>query len=239
MTAKAIVWNGTFGDSTLPRISLGHTPALPGAMFDWAADDLPLGDVSAWRSLAGGETLTRDGSPQVVNSGGGHAVQLDGIKDRMRYAGTFGGERTFVFVYRFPKVIGSSSIVYGYSGPLTGSEIVTTSDDYRIYGRVDPRWNDSVNDTIFPSPKIVMDTDWHVLIMSIAGDDSAIRIDNADSPGKLTPVDTDGVTLGYGLTSTSRTNIEYKRVAVLPGGTTGAYRDTLTNQLATRYGITL
>lgn len=43
--------------------------------------------------------------------------------------------------------------------------------------------------------------------------------------------------LGYALSGVNRTNIEYKRVAVLARAATADLRTALVNQLSARYGI--
>lgn len=231
MSAKAIVWDGEFGNPMLPQISIGYSPILPNALFDWAADGLPLGPITNWSSMVDGAALSSDGgSPQVVNSGSGRAIRLNGTSDRMRTQYVVNTPRTFVVVYRFTAVEPSSAVLYGYLSN-TGGAIMSDSSSVLINGAGGGQF-------LTPNPYIKPDTSWHVTVLSVNGANSAFRHDDREITGSLTVKPTDGITLGFGGAPDFRAPIEFKRVAVIEGGTTAAYRESLVAQLAQRYGIT-
>lgn len=231
MTAKAIVWDGSFGDTTLPRVSLGYAPLLPNAIHDWAADSLPLGVVSTWSSAASGLSLIADaGGPEVVSSNG-RAVRFNGTTDRMRLPFVISTARTFVVVYRFTSVIPSAAVLYGYTSTVGGA-ITTDGASSLIGGTIGSQY-------LTLNPKVAPDTEWHVAVLSVNGANSAFRHDEAEVVGTATVNNTDGITLGFAGGSPGRAPIEYKRVAVLAGGTTAAQRESIVSQMAGRYGITL
>lgn len=232
MTARAIVWDGSFGDTSLPKISLGFAPTLPGAIYDWAADSLPDGTLSTWPSAINGASLAADsGGPIVLSSGGGKAVRFNGTTDRMRLPFVLTSARTFVAVYRFTTVRGGASVTYGYLS-TAGGAITTDGASTLIGGTIGSEF-------LIPGPHIAPDTNWHIAVLSVNGSNSAFRQDKVEVVGNAPLNNTDGLTLGFASGGNNRAPIEYKRVAVLAGGTTGAQRDSIVNQLAARYNITL
>lgn len=232
MTAKAIVWDGSFGDVTLPRVSLGFAPPLHNTIYDWAADDLPMGLLGTWPSIASGVNLTADsGAPQVVTSSGGKAVRFDGEADRMRLAFSLTGARTIVAVYRFTSVVPSAAVTYGYLNTVGGA-ITTDTASTLVGATIGTQY-------LTPSPRAVPDTSWHVALLSVNGDNSAFRHDRSEGTGEAPVGVMDGITLGFSARAGNRAPIEYKRVSILSGGTTGAQRDAIVNQMASRYGISI
>lgn len=231
MTARAIVWDGSFGDPTLPKIELAYAPILPGAIYDWSADSLPLGLLPSWGSAVGGATLTANGSPQVVESGGGKAVRLDGTVDRYQNRVVVSGPRTFAIVYRFTAVEASNSVLYGRLTDAGGA-IMTDSGNAFVAGRAG-------GTLLGQTPPIVPDTNWHVAVLTVNNSASAFRHDNIERTGTLPLNDTDGITLGFGGSPDFRGPIEYKRVAILAGGTTAVQRNEIVAHLASRYGVNI
>lgn len=231
MTAKAIVWDGSFGDTTLPKIGLGFAPALPNALYDWASDGLTDGVLSTWASSTNGAALAADsGGPIVVPAGGGKAVRFNGTNDRMRIPFALSGAQTLVAVFRFtaaPRV--GDSVLYGYTSISEGAMSVGPGiDSFAGHGG---------GQYILPVPSIPGDTSWHVALVTINGSSSAFRVDGIDVPGTLPAATRAGLTLGFSAATGGRASIEYKRVAVLAGGTSGWQRDSIVNQLRARYGI--
>lgn len=230
MTARAIAYPGSFGDSTLPRISLGYAPPLSAALYDWAADGLPLGEIKNWNSSVEGPAFVADvGNPIVVDSGGSRAVRFDGVDDRMRVPFALSSPYTLVTVFRVITKIPNSAVLYGYASAEEGSLQSDGLGDF-IGGYVAGTY-------LAPNPRATVDANWHVGILSVNGANSATRVDEKEVLGTLPESTRAGMTLGYALSGVNRTNIEYKRVAVLAGGATADQRTALVNQLSARYGI--
>lgn len=227
MTARAIVWPGSFNDDTLPRVTLSYTSPLPGATYDWAADNLPEGAISSWPSLTGSNSLVADGgTPIVVQSGASKHVAFDGVSNRMRLAFSMSAPHTVVTVFRYVTLSDLNVVHFGYGGAGAGA---LESDE--TYGTLRGR---SSTGFITPSPAVTPDTAWHVSIITANGASSGMTIDGIDYIGNIGSNTRDGITLGYGDTNT-RTKIEYKRIAVIPSAMTQPERIVLSDQLTARY----
>jgi hypothetical protein len=77
--------------------------------------------------------------------------------------------------------------------------------------------------------------DW-VAAYTVDGVNSGLTIDLRNTQGNLGVETRDGITLSYAAGNT-RTPIEYKRVAILTGGTTTTDRAAIIATLKARYGI--
>ncbi|WP_417372729.1 hypothetical protein [Glutamicibacter protophormiae] len=231
--ARAIVWDGSFNDTSLPKINLNYVPALPKAIYDFAADGLPIGSLNAWPDSANGaEMIVRVGAPTVVEVGGKRAVKLNG--DRLGLDFTVTGPRTIVAVYRFTTLNTYRNMVtWGWAndqGGAIGSSYMST----QMVGRV------STTESLSLSA-IKPDTSWHIAILSVNGANSCFRVDNTEVAGSLTLNDLKGITLGYSPDEppSYTVPIEFRRVSILGGTTTQPERNQLVNMLAARYGIVL
>lgn len=232
MTARAIVWDGSFGDPTLTKLNINHVPVLPNSLYDWAADALPVGPLSSWPSMTGTGSITADaGIPSVVESAGGRFVKFDGEDDRMRFRYNQNSPQTFVAVYRFVNPQLGDSVVYGYNSASTGS-ISTGTDIFTISSFGNGKW-------IVPNPPILPDTKWHVALLTIDGANTVLRHDSREVAGTLPTGTRDGLALGYSTKPGNASAIEYKRVVNYPFALNASSRDQLVNQLAARYGIAI
>lgn len=228
MSARAIIAPLSFGDSSLPRINLTYTRPIPGATYDWAVNQMPVGPLAQWPSLVGGTTLQATGtSPVVAGSGKGKVVRFDGVGSRLQSQFTLAGAQTIVAVYRFVAPKALDTVHYGFAQSEAGTlGIPAGADNTRAV---------SGSTLLFPSPALVPDTNWHTSILSVAGDKSVLRIDNSETSGNLSAGTRDGLTLGFSGSAGSRAAIEYKRVAIIPGGTTPAQRDAIMAQMMSEY----
>lgn len=229
--ARALVYGGSFSGANFPKVQLQYTSPLPYSVYDWAADDLPLGPLSTWASLTGGLNLpVMSGSPTVINSGGGRAVSFDGIDDQMRVAYTRGTPHTIAVVFRFVSPKRGETVFYGYGGASAGSVLIDVGAD-SIVGL-------GSSTTLRFSPVVVPDNKWHVVLLSVDGPNSVLRVDGREMTGTLPIAARDGINLGYGTTgSGGKSNIEYKRVIQFSGAASSGTRDSIVNTLASRYGI--
>lgn len=230
MTARVIAWDGVFTQEGLPQIALTHTPTLPGASHDWAADTLGAGGVAAWPALAGGVVFTADGAaPVLMEESGGKFLRFDGQSSRMQARTPMFEAHTIIVVYRFRAPEQNSVVHFGLAG--TGVGAVGTGGGGATINAV------GGGRFIVPNPYIAPDTAWHVVALTIDGAASALRHDNFETPGNI-PVGTrDGVTLGFAAGRSGRTAIDYKRVAIIPGSMDSATRAGLVAYLKDRYGV--
>lgn len=230
MTAIGPVWPGTYSDTSLPTVGLLYTPPLDGAICDFAVDNLPLGAVTFWPSSVGSNGLVSDGTaPQVIAAGAGKAVAFDGITSRMRVPLVHNAAYTIVAVYRFAENRNADTVVFGYSSANEGI-ITASADGTAMYAA-------SGGTSIFPSPPVTPDTNWHTAVLSVNGSTSALRIDGNEITGNLPIAARAGLNLGFRNLSNGRSLVEYKRVAMLAGGTTAWQRNSLVTQMQQLYGL--
>lgn len=230
MTARVIAWDGVFTQEGLPQIALTHTPTLPGASHDWAADTLGAGGVAAWPALAGGTAFIADGAaPVLMEEGRGKLLRFDGRTSRMKASTPMTGAHTIIAVYRFRAPNQNSLVHFGLSGIGVGA-VLTSGDGATINAAGGGRF-------IVPNPYISPDTAWHVVALTIDGAASALRHDDFEVPGNIPAGSRDGVTLGFADGGAGRTAIDYKRVAIIPGSMDSATRAGLVAYLKDRYGV--
>ena len=231
--ARSIIWPGSFGDTSLPKINLGYTPPLAGAVYSWSADNLPLGPLTEWFDAVNGVRLGTDaGSPEVIVSDDGRAVSFDGVDDRMRtmLPEPIVGAHTVVVVYRLVSPKYGDVIVSDYSGAPTASSQLSVANTLNYVAS-------SEGAVSFASP-IAADTGWHVGIMHRDGANSALRIDSQEETGTMPNTrNRVGVVLGYGTQPPARSAIEVKRMDILIGALDAPQRATIANSLGARYGI--
>lgn len=231
MPGRAIVANVSFGDTTLPKIDITYTAPLAGALYDFAVDQLPLGPVASWPSLVDGLPLVADGStmPTVITDGASKTVRFNGTIDRMQINTNLNTAHSMVVVAKLRAPVPSDQVFYGKSSNSEGAiGIPAAGGNYSGYGG---------GNTLGMSPAVVPDANWHVFILTQAGASSAVRVDNAESLGTITVAQRNGITLGFGNLADLRSEIDYKRVALIPGTMTTAQRTAIVAQLKAQYGI--
>ncbi|KUM31898.1 hypothetical protein AQ436_01925 [Arthrobacter sp. EpRS66] len=229
--ARALVFQGSFGDPTLPKANLFYTSPLQYAVYDWAADGLPLGPIANWQSLNGGASFNADpaGVPTVIDSGGSRAVSFDGVNDRMRIQYSRTTPHTIAAVFRLVNPEPGAAILYGYLNASPGSIMRSTVGD-TLAANNGSTW-------ITPSPDIPSDTSWHVALLSLDGANTVLRIDGKEATGNFAAGNRDGLTLGFKSGGNFRAAIEYKRVVQFSGPAVASTRSAIVNSLAARYGI--
>lgn len=227
MTARAIIAPLSFGDTSLPRINLTYVRPIAGAAYDWAVNQLPAGSVTQWPSLIDGTALVADGTaPTVSGEGKARTIRFDGTSSRMRVALSSAGAETIVAVYRFVTPKALDTVYYGL---LAASGSLGSGADGRM------RAVSGTAAALYPSPDVKIDANWHVSIVTLNGASSAVSLDGIERAGNL-PIGTrDGVTLGFSGATGNRAAIEYKRVAIIPGGMTTTQRAAITEQMRADY----
>lgn len=228
--ARVITWDGLFGRDSLPQISLAHTPALPGATFDWAADTLFPGGVASWADMVSGQRFTANGAtPQLIEDSSGKYLSFDGKSARMQVSTPISEAHSVIVVYRFKAPDAYSVVHYGTSGSGVGW-VGTGGSGATVNAG-------GSGSFLVPSPYIKPDTGWHVAILTVDGAESAFRHDDAEVAGSIAVGARDGLTLGFATGGTGRTAIDYRRVAIIPGGMDSARRAGITAYLRQRYGF--
>jgi len=231
MPGRAIIAPVSFGDTTLPKIDITYVAPLAGALYDFAVDQLPLGPVASWASLVDGVPIVADGSttPTVMTDGATKMVRFNGTIDRMKVTTNLATARTIVAVARLRAPVALDQIFYGASTSNEGAiGVPSGATNYAGYGG---------GSTLSLSPAVVPDANWHVFILTHAGTSSAVRVDNTETTGNLPLATQATLTLGFGPAADFRSEIDYKRVAILAGGTTTAQRGAIVAQLKAQYGI--
>jgi hypothetical protein len=206
-------------------------PVSFGALYDFAVDQLPLGPLATWPSLVDNTTMPADGAtmPTVITDGASKTVRFNGTIDRMRIDTNLNTAHSVVVVAKLRAPITLDQIVYGKTANSEGAiGIHSSGGNYAGYGG---------GSTLLMSPTVVPDTNWHVFILTHAGASSAVRVDNSETTGNLPVAQRDGITLGFLGTADNRSEIDYKRVALIPGAMTTAQRTAIVAQLKAQYGI--
>lgn len=231
MSGRAVIAPLSFGDSSLPRIDITYVPEIVGAVADFAADQLPVGSLPSWRSQVGSTVLVADGSttPQVVSDGGRRSVRFNGSADRMQAALNVQGAHTVLSVARYRSTIGGEVVHWGASA--TEPAVVSLAGNDNMGASAGGR-------ALLPSPPVIPGTGWHVIAASFAGDGSALNVDGREYAGTLGDAARTRLVLGFGPAgSSSRTAIDYRRVAVIPGMMSAAERARLVSQMVAHYGM--
>ena len=231
---RAIVWPGSFGDTTLPKVDLSYTPPTPGALYSWIAANQPLGSLTQWADSISGVTPALTGTaPTVIDTPAVRVVDFNGETGGPRMMGPFptplAGSYTAIVVYRLTKPItGGEGIIFASSTTTQGGVYVQTGEN-PILKAADG--SSQINTTI------TADNDWHVAILTIDGSSSALRIDGYELAGTLTGESRNGIQLGTSIGATSRAAIQYARVEFIPGPMNNTKRAALAQQLMRQHGI--
>lgn len=227
--ARVIVWDGLFGADNLPTVPLNYVPPIPGASFDWVADTLTPGGVANWADQVSGASFIADGkAPQLVVEEGSKLLRFDGASSRMAISTpSVSGSHTIIAVYRFRAPDSNSVVHFGRGG--SGAGFVSTNGE-TMRGGGNGSW-------AVPNPYIAPDTNWHVAILTVDGAGSAFRHDALETAANITPAQRDGITLGFATGGTGRTAIDYKRIAIVPGGMDSSRRGALSKFLDTVHKV--
>ena len=231
MTARAIVFPGSFGDTSLPKISLAFARPLPFALLDCAVESLPAGPITTWDSSVGFSGFsTVEGSPTVTGTGSNKVLSFNGTTDRMQASLNISTPHTVAAVFRFGTAGPDSQVFTGLTGESEGA--VKTNPQGTNFGLV------AGATSLTGNPPIIADTNWHVVVASFAVGASSMRYDNQDIAGTLAQAIRTGVTLGHSKVGPAfKQKIEYKRIVLMGGATTSAQRSAISGYLKQRYGI--
>lgn len=232
MPGRAIISNVSFGDTTLPKIDITYIPPLVGATYDFAVDQLPLGPVASWPSLVDTGAFVADGAtvPQVITDGASKTVRFNGTVDRMKLTLNMNTAHSVVVVAKLRAPIANDQIFFGSTANTEGAiGVAGNGTSWAGYG--------GGAATLTMNPPLAPDANWHVFILSHQGTSSAVRVDSAETPGNLPVAQRNGITLGFAAAGDLRADIDYKRIAVIPGVMTVAQRAAIVAQLKGQYGI--
>lgn len=225
MTGKAIVFPGSFGNSSLERIDLNAPPNLPGAVFDFAADSLPLGPLAAWRDLVAGNPWTTYGGVKVIDDGGGRAVETNGVDGLMLRVHAMSQPHTVVIVARYKTIpVGGALLMNTNPGDQLNVGVGSSGGGY-----ISSAGKSGTAGTGQP----LVDLNYHVLITVFNGTSSSVMADNAEATGLDLGINArSGIRGGYG---TTYSNIAYKRVALFPTALDLGQRNSVRNAMRAQY----
>lgn len=222
--ARIIRWSGAFSQvGDMPTLTIPSTPSLPGASYDWTAETLTPGQVAHWSDQVSGAILQADGTaPTLKEVGGFKTLAFDGKTSRMRVFLPVDGPHTIATVFRFTDTAARNIVHYGTGGSGAGWVALSSTGSNVSAG--------GLGVSIPQNPELAPDTDWHIAILSL-GQNTAFRYDTYETAGTLSGlVKRDGLTLGYGQ-GNSRTPIEYRRIAIIPGEMDSTQRGALYQHL--------
>ena len=161
------------GADDLPRIAPARPVPAPGAVADWAADQLPLGPVGVWSSMVGTHALaapvvpSNSQRPLVIGEGADRYVSFDGENDRLDTAMSVLSPFTVVLVARLPQVGPNQRIMSGG----TNDAGVTIGPDSAMVNWI-------ASNGTFRIFEATPDADWHVFIMAFDGPNSFFMLDD-------------------------------------------------------------
>lgn len=221
--ARTIVrlgWGTIVGTITPPS----SIPLLTGSSREWNARSHAVGGtVAPWPDLRGGASLINAGGsaqPTVMEESGSKFVRFDGVDDLVADT-SFVGTQPHTRVVRFRWVVApsGSKTVVGSTGTGTAGNTfgtVSASNNYQA----------NAGTPLVASPAIAPDTGWHTAIIVFNGATSVLSIDGVETVGNAGAQTGGGIRLGAasGTTPTVFSNIDYKRLAVLPYAADSAQR---------------
>lgn len=222
---------GTFaGADDMPRISTARPTPAPGAIADWAADQLPLGMVPLWPSMVGNYAFTDPGNninqrPNVIGEGADRYVSFDGELDRIDVGMNVEGPFTVVLVARLPQMAASQYLMsagaYSHGVSLSVNSVADSWNGY----------NGS-----FRSFQVEPDTDWHIFVMAFTEAGAYLAVDDSD----IGPVSAGfngiaGIRLGASANAYSASDV--KRLTILPYAAGIAERRAIRASYGALYGI--
>jgi len=207
---KGIVVPGKFGDTNMRKVGITNIPFLSQAIFDMAADGLPLGALPAWGSMSSDKVLRSPGtagqSPNVIMDGTVPCVKFDGVLQRMDMDVAEGQQPlTILMVARYHTTAGALAATSGGTG---------TSWQLGTYAAGD-RWLGAFGESNLSVSTPIPDGGWHVHALTINGaGNSSYKLDNnAPVAGTLGTGDLSHVRLGASAGAYS--NVSIARIAAV------------------------
>lgn len=204
MRGIAVIGGGSFNNASLPKISVKTVPLVPGARYDWAADNTTLGLTQDWvdQQRAGRLTSTYTSgfwptSFQATN----RYLSFDGVNDLLEGSVDMTGERTLVVVGRFPE-------------PGINQFMVTSGDSGAYNLHIGPSGTYAFNNGSSIASTKTADNLWHCFIITTKGTGSVLHIDGQEWTGTLPA--SGAMKLRLGATSSAFFKADISRVAVLP-----------------------
>lgn len=225
MAGSAIISPSSFGDSSLPRLDLRPIVSIPGAAYDWASERLSAGPLEAWYDTVQNVPFAAPTPPSqkpVVYEGGRKVVRFNGADQRMDAAINLTGPRTLVVVGRFALAEAGQ---YMLSTGTTGNHNLYTGGNgkFAFYGT-----------TALSSTKN-MDTNTHVFLVSINGDQTVFSVDGEEVTGNPGTIGETALRMGSG--AGKYFGVDVQRIALLPFAANAAQRAALVARLRSAYSV--
>lgn len=205
MRGIAVIGGGSFNNSSLPRISVKPVPLIPGARYDWAADNTKLGQTQVWwDQVQAGRLISTDesGSWPTSTQGTNRFISFDGATNKLETQVSMSGEKTLVVVGRFPEPANGQFMVSGGVGAGPYNFHVNAEGNYAF--------NNGANVT---STKAA-DNFWHCFIIVTKGNGSVLRVDGQEWTANLPA--TTATMLRLGGTGSTLFKSQVSRLTVLP-----------------------
>lgn len=220
---------GVFANSAdMPQVSTIPVTPIPGALADWAANQLSGGAVAAWPDLIGDYALTAPSAseqhPAVIGTGLERYVSFDGINDRIDVSIPLAQPVTAILVARLPNLAGSQHIMTGGTGPASFNLGVNSNASSWIA-------SNGSNRTFGSTP----DNGWHIFILSFNGANSALSLDGVETIANPGTGGSDRIRLGASSSTYYPTDL--RRLAILPYAAQATERAAIYRNLADYYGM--
>lgn len=226
MAAIARVLPVSFGDTTLPRVSLKYVRPIGGAINDWASDGLAAGSLPGWADMVAGRVLpARPGegrAPTVTTDGIGSMVSFDGAANWMQISYPMNQPMTTIIVARMNDSKPTNHILAG------GVHIRTNAANTRM---------ESSAGTILGTTAAPLDTNWHCWIIVNNGDNSVMGTDGVEALGAGGSGARTFINLGVDGAGAVGMRNDYRRLAFLPYAAGANERAALYAQMRAQYGI--
>lgn len=207
MRGIAVIGGGSFNNPSLPKINIKSVPVIPGARYDWAADNTALGPTQNWfdQIQAGRVTARSDDSTRWPTSSQAtnRYLSFDGVDDMLEGDLDMTGNRTLVVVGRFPTPANGLFMVSGGVGAGPHNLHSDTAGNYAF----------SAGGAPLTSTKKV-DGFWHCFIVVTKGTGSVLHIDGQEWTANLP--DSKATSLRLGGASSGFYKTDISRVTVLP-----------------------
>lgn len=228
MPGLAIVSPASFNDPTLPKIDVSPVPTIRGALYDWAVDNLLVGDrITRWVDRASNTSMLAPDfvsqAPSVVDDPTyGKLLKFNGTNQRLDATGlSLKGPRTLISVGRLPE--GKSSTYMFTQGQGTGyfNLGLNGAGDWQFYN------NSGINHDRKGN------SDLHVIVVTIDSGSSAISVDGVENAGSLDATTAD--TIRIAASASGYWPVEMKRLVILPYAAIPRERKAISSALMARY----
>jgi len=234
MPARAIVAPINFTDvSGLPVINVNPNPLIPGASYEWRAEELPLGLIYKWQDRITGAAMQAAGAdtgsqrPEVVDLANAvRVVRFDGSNDRMFATLNMATPKTVIVVGRLRTnaAIGKWLVNSGQSG----TQYLHIGTD-----SIGGAWSSNAGSSL-TQPGAV-DTNMHAFITVFNGASSVVSMGGVEATGTTgTNVPTQ---LQLGASSSAYADTDIAFLAVLPFAATAAQRASIAAALTAQYKL--